>query len=337
MNISTVNVVQSQRNTSVDAIKVIAMTMVLLLHTGVSSASFIDNSNSRDVVYAICCIAVPLFFMASGYLMQTREVSLAYVKKKVFGILKFIIITISLALIVYNLIDYINNGRLTSRGLGIASYFSWTVQKGYMWQYWYFGAMILLYIINALIPNEILFSYKILSIMVLASFMAFILNALCQFEKMYLPQTFRLYYWVMFYCMGGVIRKKEKSLTMINWLWVLLVSIVYVIFQCFGPDLGGNEFYFGSVLCMVYAVCVFCACLNTVIKNGGIINLLSSLFLPVYALHVLFYDILKFLGIGVNVNQEWGFLVLCIVHCTLTILLCWMLMRIKFMKKIFKI
>lgn len=325
------------RNYSLDLIKVIAMIMVLLLHTGVFSQSYLHTSDMRTVVYAFSGIAVPLFFMVSGYLMIERRVDMVYVKNKTYRILKFIFITTTIVLIIYNTVDYVDNGTFTFRVFGINSYVSWIVQKGYMWHYWYFASMILLYFITAIVPHKYIFSSRSVTAFIIISFLIFILNILYQFESKYLSQSFRLYYWLMFYTLGGGIRKRKKIIGFIKWGHVLAVSIVYILFQFWGPNIGGTEYYFGSLLTMVYAVCVFGACLNTNITESKVICEMSKLFLPVYSLHVLFFYIFRYIEIRVDINPEYGFLLLCMIHCFLTILVCWLLMRNNFSKKIFKI
>ena len=115
------------------------------------------------------------------------------------------------------------------------------------------------------------------------------------------------------------------------------VSLVYVLFQFWGPNIGGTEYYFGSFLTAVYAISVFCACLNTKITMGKMIQEISKLFLPVYSLHVLFFYMFRHIEKNIGINPEWGFLILCTVHCLLVTILCWLLMRNYLAMKIFKI
>lgn len=326
-----------ERNYSVDLVKVIAMIMVLLLHTGVSTTSYMIESDTRNIIYAFSCIAVPLFFMVSGYLMSERIIEKRYVIRKTTGILKFVLITTSIVIVCYNVIDYVDHGAFTSRGFGLSSYLQWIIQKGYMWQYWYFASMVLVYIISLLIPGRIIFSYRFLLLSIIISFAVFCLNILYSFETNYLPQSFRMYYWLMYYSLGGMIHKNEMKLVRINWLVVLPVSVVYILFQYFGPDLGGNEYYFGSFLCMIYAVCVFCACLNTHIVNGSVIRECSMLFLPVYAFHVFILMLFGRVESTLNLNCEFGFLLLCMIHCFTIISVCWLLMKNVYLRKIFVI
>ena len=92
----------NNRDLSIDLVKVIAMCMVLLLHTGVTSTSYLMMSEMRSVVYAFSGIAVPLFFMVSGYLMAERRIDMSYVKNKTYRILRFIFITTTVVLMIYD-------------------------------------------------------------------------------------------------------------------------------------------------------------------------------------------------------------------------------------------
>ena len=187
------------RDLSLDLVKVIAMCMVIFLHTGVtiySSPYFIAFLQYKQVLDGLSCIAVPLFFMVSGFLMVQKNIDWKYVKDKIGRILKFVIITTSLVLVCYNLLDYIEHGYITSRSLGIGSYLLWIIQKGFMWQYWYFAAMIIMYILHICFFEYLKSPHRIGIILISAiwvSFSFFLLDAIFQFEKKYIIQTFRIF------------------------------------------------------------------------------------------------------------------------------------------------
>lgn len=333
------------RDLSIDLVKVIAMCMVIFLHTGVATVSspyYSSFSQYKQVIDGFSCIAVPLFFMVSGFLMAQKEMNWKYVKDKIWRILKFIIITISFVLVCYNLVDYIEHSCITSRSYGIGTYLLWFIQKGYMWQYWYFAAMIFMYLFSVCFFEHLKLSRKIcvvLLISILFSFSFFLLDVICQFEKKFIIQTFRIWYWIMYYCLGAVMCIYREKFGFITWPIAIIMAVIYSLFQYLGPDTGGNEYYFGSVLCMIYAVCVFGACLNTHVKNGIVIKQLSMLFLPVYALHVMLLTIfVKILNyINVAFNNGYYYVILTVSFGGLIILLCWFIMKLPYMDKVFKL
>ena len=321
------------------------MCMVIFLHTGVATASspyFFSFSLYRKIIDGFSCIAVPLFFMVSGFLMVQKEMNWKYVKDKIGRIFKFIFITISFVLVCYNLADFIEHGCITSRSFGIGTYLLWFIQKGYMWQYWYFAAMILMYIFSVCFLRHLKSSRQICLILLLSiliSFSFFLLDVVCQFEKKLIIQTFRIWYWIMYYCLGAVMCIYREKFGSITWPFAIMMAVIYSLFQYFGPDTGGNEYFFGSVLCMIYAVCVFGACLNTYVKNGIVIKQLSMLFLPVYALHVLFLTcFVKILNYcELDFVNGYDYLILAFSFVVLIILLCWFIMKLPYMDIVFKL
>lgn len=83
---------QEGRNQSLDLIKVIAMIGVIALH---STKSFInaDQLSVADFIYDYGMIAMPLFFMVSGYLLLSRkELNYSYAIRKICGIIRFVAI-----------------------------------------------------------------------------------------------------------------------------------------------------------------------------------------------------------------------------------------------------
>lgn len=67
MNLST-------RNISIDLIKIIAMIMVVRMHAGINQS--LAYTKPFDMLHGIISPAIPLFFMVSGYLMQSKNAGL---------------------------------------------------------------------------------------------------------------------------------------------------------------------------------------------------------------------------------------------------------------------
>lgn len=82
-----------ERDQSIDLVKIIAMMMVLLLHTGVVRG-WSGGYGPVPEVYQIAGIAMPLFLMASGYLLAGKTATLKYCARKIWGILRFTFIGI---------------------------------------------------------------------------------------------------------------------------------------------------------------------------------------------------------------------------------------------------
>ena len=71
-----------ERNQSIDLIKIIAMIMVIGLHVNIGR---LDNPIAF-VISRTSGIAIPLFFMVSGFLLWGRKDNVKYSLKKIFNI-----------------------------------------------------------------------------------------------------------------------------------------------------------------------------------------------------------------------------------------------------------
>lgn len=327
------------RNLSLDLVKIIAMFMVLALHINLNNN--LPKSLALTLNYGFACIAIPLFFMVSGYLLANKKLNINYSKRKIGGILRFVIITTTIYVIGSFLYDLIVIGHLNLDCYNkLGSYTQWFIQKGGMWQYWYFASMIIIYLISPIL-DKLIHSDKLLiflSIAIGISFLFFLLNCYCRFEEHHIKQTYRLWYWIMYFFLGGYIHLHQDKFHKINWKIAFIACILYSLFQYFGPKDMGNEYYFGSILCMLYAICVFSACINTKINaNNKIIPNLSSLFLPVYAIHPTLYSTLELFRPELNINENIVYFVTLFVSVMLAIIICEIIMKLPHADNIFKI
>ena len=129
---------KQKRLQALDLIKILAMFMVMTLHTCMHKMS----APIAFVVYFLSAIAIPLFFMVSGYLQGNRCVDACYILRKTGRILKFcFIITTGLFLIqgVLYHAEPISNYWHSFPGCFL--------QDGYCGQLWFLGAMCIIYVL----------------------------------------------------------------------------------------------------------------------------------------------------------------------------------------------
>ena len=72
-----------ERIQSIDLVKIIAMLMVLMLHVNVIRGWC--GYETIAVFFALPGIAIPLFFMVSGYLLADKSVEWKYRRRKIWG------------------------------------------------------------------------------------------------------------------------------------------------------------------------------------------------------------------------------------------------------------
>ena len=113
--------------------------------------------------------AIPLFFMVSGYLLANKKLNINYSKRKIGGILRFVIITTTIYVIGSFLYDLIVIGHLNLDCYNkFGTYTQWFIQKGGMWQYWYFASMIIIYLISPIL-DKLIHSDKLLIFLSIAA------------------------------------------------------------------------------------------------------------------------------------------------------------------------
>lgn len=319
------------RNTSIDLVKVIAMIMIVAMHTNIDSIIETDSYSGYTICISTTCgIAIPLFFMVSGYLISLKEVSLRYILKKEWGIIRFVCIVTT----IYLIYEFCYIGIYS-----IEDYYLWFIQHGPFWQFWYLGSMMIMYLLSPFL-NKMIISEKIywycFSIMGI-SFIAFILNLYVGFEQDII-QTFLLWEWCMYYLIGGTIRKNQDLFFLIPQTYLFLLLAVLIIMYRFLYSLCGigNQYLFGSGICALYAIVLFVLILKTEVSEkvtGG-----GKLFLPVYTIHI---GIIHYLGRYIHVlggypsTIRYGvyFIVFLIVSVAISLIL----LKIPLIDKIFKL
>lgn len=181
-----------------------------------------------------------------------------------------------------------------------------------------------------------LVNYIIICIVI--SFVFFLLDSTWNIEKKYIKQTFRIWYWFMYFLLGGYIRLNKERFYFIHWKHAITMCVIYTAFQVSGiSHAAGNEYYFGSIICMLYAISVFCACLNTKIENSKTITTLSSMFLPIYAIHPTTMRWISHITIIQTFNPLAQYISSYLLACIINVLIAFVLMKTPYVKGIFRI
>lgn len=267
----------ANRVLSLDLIKLVAMFGVICLH---SEMSFYDNPIAQ-FLYMTAVVSIPLFFITSGYLLYAKQnVDYKYSCRKILGILKFVaIITITFWLI----LGLRHGEPFWESTLGCL------LQYGRMGIFWYFGAMIILY---ALFPVLHLLYVKcpkqFLGLTILLLFIAngiFIANFFGYYIENDTIQTFRLWNWIFYFNIGGIIRKYQPKA---HWWQVILLLIANYIFQYEVTPLMPTlycEYFYSSIIVMLLSSVLFSWLLSINDNKLKLINRGAILFLPVYTFH----------------------------------------------------
>lgn len=324
-----------QRNQSIDLVKVLSMYLVLAIHVNVCRISY--SFTNIASAFTIVGIAIPMFFMVSGFLMSHKfignDISYSYSLKKIFRILKFCFIIC----VFFDVFKYVSTKVVDF------SFPFCLIKLGSFSVFWYFGAMILIYILLPLLINIINCSKNkfnlVLVVLLFVCFTIFILNYQYDFEKK-IPNTFRLVNWISYFMLGAYIQRNSSIIHYVKWYYPVVGCILFTLTVLYGKQTN-YELHFSSPFCIFYACSTFICCLKTNIHDSRILHVLSNIFLPFYAIHMtviwhllglpIFKDIESSMSSPFSFILEWLF---CASICTLTGI---MIMKIPLVKTIFKI
>lgn len=311
------------------------MVFVVGIHSG-TSFNIGDIDINRYYRLTICGTSIPLFFSVSGYLLLGRKnVDWHYSAKKIIGIVRFVFVVCWIYWLIMLAINQEPHwDKLYKDPLGAF------LMGGAFWQFWYFGAMCLIYIlypyINKIyIEKQTLFIRLFLSIIIFCAIIH-ILNIIIPgtLEKK-IPQSFRIWNWLLYFCLGGYIKMKPKK---IEWKWVLLLAIAYcgllVFVKYLNPTMFKVDFNYSSPLAMLYVYGLFQA-LNhlDVHKIGNGIKTLSPLFLPVYTLHPFFI----YNTSTIRFSFHAGYPIYWMLITLVTVSVSWIIMKTKVGKWVFRV
>ena len=213
------------RNINLDLLKVLACVGVVLLHTTMGGFKDTGSWNLLTYLYYLGTYSIPLFFMVNGYLLLgKREITSHYILQKV----KWILITVSS----WNIIVWLFKRDFTVNP--IKKIIGSLLQKGYFSQFWFFGALILIYlclpILRKFLNSKRSYLY-ILSFFVATGLIFELVNIILQMPlQSHVIQTFRLWTWFFYYILGGLIAQFDKEFIKKGFKrWMKIVAVLLML------------------------------------------------------------------------------------------------------------
>ena len=333
----------SFRNINIDLLKIISCIAAIGLHCLQK-----DLSTANTLMVFFCGFAIPVFFFSSGYiLLQRKEITFRYCLKKCLNIMRVVLIwniSINMGIVVLKIIlgkeiDVISFAKdITYRPL---------IQRGYMWQFWYLGAMIILYmllpIIHKLVKNEkkwMLFWGVSALICVCMQTVSMCFNTPIQKNVI---QTFRIWTWIQYFSLGGgvcvlslIIRKLTTK------VHIILLSCwtgFNVVYQCVaGKYIMHNtypEFFYDSFFEIIWIILLVSLVIRIdVHRIKKYILFFSPLIMGVFILHpIINAFFMRYIKIDSIVLSIIYFMFICFVSFVATFILS----KLPFSKYILKI
>ena len=328
------------RNINLDLIKVLACVGVVLLHTTMIGFKETGSWNLLAYLYYLGTYSIPLFFMVNGYLLLgKRDITYFYILQKV----KWILITVSSWTIIVWLFkrDFAVNP--------IKKILGSLLQKGYFSQFWFFGALILIYlclpILKKFLNSKRGYLY-ILSSLVTIGLVFELANMVLQMPlQSYVIQTFRLWTWFFYYILGGLIAQFDKEFIkkgLKRWMKVvavLLMLISPVVLFFLAKTIYHNlfaEYFYDILFVKIVSLGIFLTVLTLSLeenKSKWIISL-SNQTMGVFIVHTYVIKVLeKLLGF----SYTGAYLLFPILTLCVSLIVVSSLMKIPYFNRIVKL
>lgn len=314
----------SRRNCNIDFIKVIACIAVVGLHTFPK-----DLSTTAASLYYLCGFAVPMFFMSSGYFLLNRGgVSYKYAVRKCIGIIRVVFFWNTLIFFLKYIKQVISgNGVAIHLLTFVKEFIKSFVQKGTLWQFWYLGALLIIYAILPILSKISCRKKKILILICGVVSIAFEIGSLLYGKPLqkYVIQTFRLWTWLFYFLIGSEMPNAKKWFSehikeTVHLGICIFITVLIITYQ---NNVGSRlilettgilhaEYFYDSFFEMIWIVWVFTFMLRCSFIGGRIsdyILRIAPLTMGIYIIHPIIRNIILTLIRNTSVFRSlvyWG-------------------------------
>lgn len=293
-----------------------------------------------DIFILLRNLFYPSIFIVNGYLLLgKKEITYSYILQKV----KYILITVlSWTFIVW----------LFKRDFSvnpIKKLIGSLVQKGYFFQFWFFGALILIYIclpvLKQFLNSKRSYLY-FLSVLLVIGLIFELTNIVLQMPiQTYVIQTFRLWTWLFYYILGGFISQFDKN-TIKNgfkrWMKVIAVLLLLVspfILFFIAKTTYHNffaEYFYDILLVKVVSVGIFLTIFSIVLNENSNkwIIFLSNQTMGIFIIHTYIMKVWEKLF---GFNFIGSYLLFAIFTLSVSFIIVGMLMKIPYFNRIVKL
>ena len=328
------------RNINLDFLKIMACIGVVLLHTTMPGFKETGSWNYLTYLYYLGTYSIPVFFMVNGYLLLGKnEISYSYILQKI----KWILVTVS----IWTLIIWIYKRDFSQNP--IKKVLGSLLQRGYFFQFWFFGALILIYLCLPILKRFLKSKNRYLlalSLLVIIGFVLELTNYLLQKPvQVYVIQTFRLWTWFFYYILGGFIAQFNLAnlrSCFKNWMKVVTLVLLFIspfILYVLAKDIHHNlyaEYFYDSIFVKIVSLGIFLTVLTFDLntdKNRWIIYL-SNQIMGVFIIHSYVMKVWEKL---VGFNFVGAYLLFLIFTLSVSFIVVGILIKIPYFNRIVKL
>ena len=328
------------RNLGLDLLKIFSCIGVVTLHSTMSGFN-LEQYNISAYLYYLGTYAIPLFFMLNGYfLLNKKKLPYSYVFNKIRGILTIVFVWNMLIWVIKR--DFNVNPLMKIIGS--------LIQKGYAYQFWFFGSLIIIYLTLPIVKKVLEKDYSYFAILLILIVIGIVIEMINTFIfhkplQQYVPQTFRLWTWFFYYILGGYLGKKNIHEVKLTKFSKLIFSLIFIISPILLFYLAKNvyhsilaEYFYDSIIVKLISVVIFIIFIRIgkgiTLKNNELIIMLSSLTMGVYIVHTyILAQVMKYIDTSVGYNT----IIILIITLSISFLISRIIWSIKYFRVFLKI
>ena len=328
------------RNLGLDLLKIFSCIGVVVLHSTRPGFN-LEQYNITAYLYYLATYAIPLFFMLNGYfLLNKKKLPYSYVFNKIRGILTIVFVWNMLIWVIKR--DFNVNPLMKIIGS--------LIQKGYAYQFWFFGSLIIIYLTLPIVKKVLEKDYSYFAILLILIVIGIVIEMINTFIfhkplQQYVPQTFRLWTWFFYYILGGYLGKINIQEIKLTKLIKISFSIIFIISPILLFYLAKNvyhdapaEYFYDSMIVKIVSIGLFILFLkiekNIVLKNNELIVKLSSLTMGVYIVHTY---VLARVAKYINYNLWYNTVIILFVTLSISFLISRIIWSVKNFRVLLKI
>ena len=334
------------RNQNLDLVKVFACIAVVGLHTLHKDISVINST-----LYYLCGFAVPVFFVASGYvLLNRKEIALKYIISKIASVMRLVICWSVIAFFAKLVLDWLSKDLTDYSLVSLPKLIVNTLlQRDVLWHFWYFGALMIVYACSPLLSKAKkylkLIWLGLVGVSCIIQILSYVVGTPLQSRCI---QTFRIWTWLQYFILGGLLGSdsltrglgKIKITMKMHTVCLLLITLWIAIFQ----NIAGRywlhnsyaEFFYDSPSMMIWVIMLFTWVLRLPLSEKviEIIKKVAPLTLGIYILHPL---IMRIIGSFIKIHSFGMSLMYFIAILLLSVIAAEVVSRIPIVKRLIEL
>lgn len=230
------------REAGIDLLKIVACCLVVAIHTVDARLGVIHR-----IIQMSSVIAIPTFFAINGYFVlgKRRDHYWKYIAKKTTRIILVCFLWEFLHSIAY----FAVYGKPRNFLLSFALDF---IQQGLFFHFWFLGALILIYLFVPLLARvqqrNARIYYCITAVLGIACVVIDIMQFVCKAQFINaVPQTFRLWMWMFYFMVGGLLAQKKERIKAITFRGTILPWLIGAVSLMLTWMWFGRQYAFGKL------------------------------------------------------------------------------------------